>query len=483
MEQPPIQRSNLPFDWDELKWIAAQSFRSNPRYFQNLRTQRMGEGWEPSILEDVMGSSPLLDYSRQHLPATVGDTRLGQALPWNTPEWVRNVPLGGYSTERMQSFTEARKEYPNLRANTVHKDVTPEFDRPTVDVPIGDSGRRKAAQALGTTAADVVGVQGLMHLWWLMNAGEAVSSVATLQALHGAQEGISSVRTPLLKSRPMRMAATAPAWIAMKFGNGSFGRLDGYTAASPSADDPTQPSSGIEELLSELVLGRSGNLLPYRDFVQERPDVSKGEYEAYKAFLHGNKSPIKATLDGIHGPEINFLGKSLPVLTAVLPAVAMAAGGRYGARRAARRLVDNGVNPVTGEIGVDLLQERQKAFKAFNELDGNSLMERHGADADSRADSRGSKAYVLDEKELAAKKQDRFEAYEKINRAVESEVLKDVMLYGGGALTATALIGSTLEQVRRAMKGRAPIEEEEEMPPVQTPAPTAQPRPASGGMR
>jgi hypothetical protein len=290
------------------------------------------------------------------------------------------------------------------------------------------------------------------------------------------------VRTPLLKSRPMRMAATAPAWIAMKFGNGSFGRLDGYTAASPSAEDPTQPSSGIEELLSELVLGRSGNLLPYRDFVKERPDVSKGEYEAYKAFLHGNKSPIKATLDGIHGPEINFLGKSLPVLTAVLPAVAMAAGGRYGAKRAARRLVENGVNPVTGEIGVDLLQERQNAFKRFNELDGNSLMERHGADADSRADGRGSKEW-LDEEELKVEKQDRFETYEKINRAVESEVLKDVMLYGGGALTATALIGSTLEQVRRAMKGRAPIEEEEETPPAQTPALTNQPRPGPGGTR
>jgi hypothetical protein len=474
----PIQASNLPFDWDELKWIAAQSFRSNPRYFQNLRTQRMGEGWEPSILEDVMGSSPLLDYTRQHLPATVGDTRLGQALPWNTPEWVRNVPLGGYSPERMAAFEQARAEFPNLRANTVHKDVTPEFDRPTGEVPIGDSGRRKAAQALGTTAADVVGVQGLMHLWWLLNAGEAVTSVATLQALHGAQGGISNTRTPLLKSRPMRMAATAPAWIAMKFANGSFGRLDGYTAASPSADDPRQPSSGIEEFLSEMVLGRSGKLLPYREFVQERPDVSKGEYEAYKAFLHGNKMPIKATLDGIHGPEINFLGKSLPVLTAVLPAVAMAAGGRYGARRAARRLVESGVNPVTGEMGVDLLQERQKAFKRFNELDGNSLMERHGADADSRADERGSRDW-LSEEELKAERQSRFEEYEKINRAVESEVLKDVMLYGGGALTATALIGSTLEQVRRALRGRAPIEEEE----TPSQAQAAQSRTAPGGTR
>ena len=64
---------------------------------------------------------------------------------------------------------------------------------------------------------------------------------------------------------------------------------------------------------------------------------------------------------------------------------------------------------------------------------------------------------------------------------MEGEALKDVLTYGGGALTATALIGSTLEQVRRSMKGRAPIEEEEtDQPPAQPPA---QPRANSGGRR
>jgi len=461
-----IQNANLPWDWDELKWIAAQAFRSNPRYYQNLQTQRMGQGWEPSILEDMAGSSPLLDYTRQHLPGKLGDTALGRKLPWNTPEWVQNIPLGGYSRERMEGFDELRGQLPNLRANTVHKDFTPEFDNPTAEEPIGDSGRRKAAQAFGVTMADTIGVQGLMNLWWLLNAGEAVTSVATLQGLHNAQAGISDVRAPLLKSRPMRMAATAPAWIAMKFANGSFGRLDGYSAASPSADDPRKASSPVEEFLSEMVLGRSGNLLPYREFVQERPDVTKGEYEQYKAFLHGNKMPIKFTADGIHGAEVNFLGKSLPVATAVIPAVAMALGGRYGARKAALRLKERGVDPVSGEMGVDLLQLRQKRFEAFNELDGNSLMERHGADANSRADDR-LQPNSPEAREL-------FDLYEKTNRAVENEVLRDVLTYGGGSLTASALIGSTLESLRRGLRGKAPIEEEDleetELAPAEVPA-------------
>jgi hypothetical protein len=294
------------------------------------------------------------------------------------------------------------------------------------------------------TMADTVGVQGLMNLWWLMNAGEAVTSVATLQGLHNAQAGISDVRAPLLQSRSMRMAATAPAWIAMKFANGSLGRLDGYGAASPGEGDRRESSSPVAEFLSEMVLGRSGELLPYREFVRERPDVSKGEYEQYKAFLHGNKLPIKFTPDGIHGAEVNFLGKSLPVATAIIPAVAMALGGRAGARRAALRLKESGVDPVSGEIGVNLLQRREKAKANVAEVK-RKMWEDDG-------DGEGGDEYLQE-----AVSNER--AY---NRAVENEVLKDVLIHGGGSLTTAALIGSTLEGVRRGLKGKAPVEEEEE---------------------
>lgn len=446
-----IQNANLPWDWDELKWIAAQAFRSNPRAFQDARTRAVGGGYEASLFEDVTANSPLVDYVRQHLPGRLEDTRLGQALPWNTPGWVQRIPLGGYSRERMEDFTRRRASDAEMRATTVHRDFTPEFQQPTTETPIGDSGRRKAAQALGVTMADTIGVQGLMNLWWLMNAGEAATSVATLQGIHNAQAGISEVRAPLLQSRTMRMAATAPAWIAMKFANGSFGRLDGYTAAAPGEGDQREASSPVAEFLSEMVLGRSGNLLPYQDFAAERPDVTRGEYEAYKAFLHGNKWPIKFTPDGIHGAEVNFLGKSLPVATAIIPAVAMAVGARAGARRAALRLKESGVDPVSGEIGVDLLQRRAQARTAL----ADTKREAREQGRDLQSDVQVTRA-VEDER-----------AY---NRAVENEVLKDVLLYGGGSLTTAALIGSTLESVRRGLKGRAPIEEEEEEMPAAPPA-------------
>lgn len=450
------QRSNLPVDWDELKWIFSQTFRSNPRYWQNYRTQRIGDGFEPSPIEDAAGSSPLIDYVRQHLPHTVADSWLGERLPYDAPEWLRNVRLGGYSPQLQADFMAARREHPGLRSNTVHKDYTPEFENPQLQNPIGDSGRRKAAQAAGVVASDLVGVQGLQNLYWLFNAAEAVTSIATLQAIHNAQRGISEVPTPLLKTRPMRWAAAAPAWIGMKFATGQFGRPAGYSVGVPSEADPTQTASPLLEFASDIFMGRAGELLPWDQFKQERPDVSKGEYEAYKAYLHGNKSPIKATLDGINGPEVNVLGKSIPVLTGVLPAVAMAAGARFGARRAARRLTENGTDPITGEIGVDLLRARKEAFERYNTLDGNSLMERHAADADSRADNRE----VLG-KMLAKEKANREHVYNALNRAVENETLKNVILYGGGAMAGTALAGATLEQLRRLLKGPAPVTSEE----------------------
>ena len=177
-----IQNANLPWDWDELKWIAAQAFRSNPRAFQDARTRAVGGGYEASLFEDVTANSPLVDYVRQHLPG-----RLEDALPGHTPGWVQRIPLGGYSRERMEDFTRRRASDAEMRATTVHRDFTPEFQQPTTETPIGDSGRRKAAQALGVTMADTIGVQGLMNLWRQMNALEAATSEATQQGNHNAQ--------------------------------------------------------------------------------------------------------------------------------------------------------------------------------------------------------------------------------------------------------------------------------------------------------
>jgi hypothetical protein len=52
-------------------------------------------------------------------------------------------------------------------------------------------------------------------------------------------------------------------------------------------------------------------------------------------------------------------------------------------------------------------------------------------------------------------------AYGRRQSKNEREVLKQSLLYSGGATAGTALLGQALESIRRAAKGRAEIEPEE----------------------
>jgi hypothetical protein len=98
----------------------------------------------------------------------------------------------------------------------------------------------------------------------------------------------------------------------------------------PSDEDPSKTSNAVAEVAAKYILGRTGGLLDYDEFKKVRPDVSKGEYNAYKAFKYDNSTDLnpfdgdftipsgvlKGTTDGIHGAEIQFLGRSLPLTTA-----------------------------------------------------------------------------------------------------------------------------------------------------------------------
>ena len=73
-------------------------------------------------------------------------------------------------------------------------------------------------------------------------------------------------------------------------------------------------------------MGRTGQLLPYSEFSQVRPDVSREEYNKYQAFKYDKTDwnpldgdigmfagAVRGTTEGIHGPGVQFLGRSLPV--------------------------------------------------------------------------------------------------------------------------------------------------------------------------
>ena len=147
------------------------------------------------------------------------------------------------------------------------------------------------------------------------------------------------------------MALGVPAGFAINQGIGlmtPFGGYEGYEAVVPDANDTSKTSNAVAEVASKYILGRTGNLLDWDEFKKVRPDVSKGEYNAYKAFKYdkaidmnpfddGNFSlpggVARGTTDGIHGAEIQFLGRSLPVNTALLPTATAILGTMAGVRK------------------------------------------------------------------------------------------------------------------------------------------------------
>lgn len=193
---------------------------------------------------------------------------------------------------------------------------------------------------------------------------------------------------------PGHVASLAiPTGVAINSGLGlltPFGGAEGYYAALPSEDDPTKTSNVVGEVGLKYIMGRTGNLLPYDEFKKVRPDVSPQEYGAYKGFkykkdedwnpLDGDVTigagALKATTEGIHGPELQFLGRSLPVTTGVVPYVGALAGGVAGVRSS--RPIRGGfvggmAGLVAGQVAGNLMeQERRRRNTAENLLDQKS---------------------------------------------------------------------------------------------------------------
>jgi len=257
-----------------------------------------------------------------------------------------------------------------------------------------------------------------------------------LQAMHSASIPFTQGKG-LIGRGSLRFAATAPAVIAMSTGIGNIGRPAGYKAILPSEEDPRKTDSPVGELLSRYFLGRTGRLLPYDEFAKERPDVDKGEYQRYKAYQFNKKTDLnpldgdfnilgalRGTTEGIHGPEINFMGKAIPALTGILPTAAAVAGIRRGVNKAGKRLAARGDLDMVKRLETDKASLQKKMYPIKDLAD-----ERDKRDA-------------IKEVELAIKQQQDENTI---------EAAKQALLYGSGYTTAAALTGQALESIRRDM--------------------------------
>ena len=145
------------------------------------------------------------------------------------------------------------------------------------------------------------------------------------------------------------LALGVPTGIAINTGLGlmtPFGGAEGYKAALPSEEDPTKTANVVGEVGMKYLMGSTGKLLPYSEFKEVRPDVSPEEYKAYQAFKYDKPAfdinpfddgqmgigggMLKTTNEGIHGPELQFLGRSLPLTTGLIPYAFALGGGAAG---------------------------------------------------------------------------------------------------------------------------------------------------------
>jgi hypothetical protein len=290
----------------------------------------------------------------------------------------------------------------------------------------------RAGQLLGTAAADLT-QDNTRNFYWLLNAAQATGNVIAESAMGMANKGlygksrIPSTTNPnvnltvksaspggkyldpqgnprkgisigengVLEKRnfePGHLAALAiPTGVAINTGLGlmsPFGGAEGYWAAIPSQDDPTKTDNVLGEVALKYFMGKTGNLLPYDEFVKVRPDVSPEEYGAYQGFKYrrgedwnpfddGQTSMgaglIRTTTDGIHGPELQFMGRSLPVTTGIVPYLGALAGGVAGVR--SKRPILGGVGGgmaglAAGQVAGQLLEsERRRRNAIENESD------------------------------------------------------------------------------------------------------------------
>ena len=317
---------------------------------------------------------------------------------------------------------------------------------------LSDDRATRIGQFLGTFGNDLT-QDNSRSLWWLLNAPQATGNVINEYALSKAQPALfahdeTNIRMPVMevndrggkspkryrdsgltsenranyeraraadlisvegikrkgvgqkdgmltkrRYNPGDVAALAiPTGIAINAGIGllnPLGGSGGYSAVIPSDEDPSKTANVVGEIAAKYILGKTGNLLPYDEFSKARPDVSRGEYNAYKAFKYDKEGDynifddgkftlptgvVKATTEGIHGPEIQFLGRSLPVTTTLIPYLGALAGGVAGVRT--KRPIKGGIIGGMAGLGIGtaagLVTEelRRRAGAASNEALG-----------------------------------------------------------------------------------------------------------------
>ena len=254
-----------------------------------------------------------------------------------------------------------------------------------------------------------------------------------------------------------------PAAIGINAGIGlvnPLGGSDGRIAAVPSQDDRTKTDNAVLEVINKYILGRQGDILPWDEFKKVRPDVSKDEYMRYKGYKWSKKDDynpfdgdfnilggiVKGEMDdetAIFGPEIQFLGKSLPFATTLMPTAAAALGaaagtsvGRYG------KFNVDGIKELELDIDAETRAIEKQLDKENLSPTQSKRIERKLDGLRQRRERLQGRKQMLNSNAMAPVFGNR--GFMRYRNPVTTGLIG-----GAGALVATSLVGNELERRRR----------------------------------
>lgn len=180
----------------------------------------------------------------------------------------------------------------------------------------------RASFEAGRLAGDVTGF-GTQHHAWNIHPLDVFSTQAFYE---GRKQGLSPVaaRIPTWAGASI-LGIASGNWNPLNITEG--GRQKGYSAITPTEEDPRESANPVlDSVFHRGFLGRTGRLLPWEQFKEERPEVSYEEYKNYQDYLYdpGIMNLFKATV-GVDGPEARIMGYRVTPMGAAA-AVAATAG-------------------------------------------------------------------------------------------------------------------------------------------------------------
>lgn len=269
-------------------------------------------------------------------------------------EGIERKPWGRYSTK----YGSATGSLPGNTPTLISTDIGNYVDAPGIRGKIAESLSNPVGQTLlktdptktiAATALDTLTNETRKDVWRFTNMHRMVGDVGQYV---GPRLGLDS---PLAGATA---AAAVPVAIGML--SGQVGPLHrglrpaGYKAVAPVSkeEDPSgkTPISPASEAAMRYLLGQKSQLLAYKDFKEERPDVLPSTYAAYRnyermkpeagKFLSVNPETqsfsalggaIKGTARGLNDPEIRV--KGVPVTASAVLGTAAGLGAIKGLSR------------------------------------------------------------------------------------------------------------------------------------------------------